>query len=272
MTYKLRFYKLKQLHFGRYLIFITAAMWSVIVPMPCPLSSPCPRACYLCCPLDGGCIDTVEEISRCWLITLMNYLRRSRSWARAAGQLGRCWPRYIKLRLILVSCYGSRTNGQTGHGCRPHAQLLSPHLAASTSQYKYFAWWRWHPWKWCEILDSSTDSRQETGLGKYLPTDCAMCNVNNVLLTAAWPLDSWEVFTSRNVVCSLATAAVCYPLSGPRTILAGTQWSDGSVVSTSSGVRENSRIKHRWNLVDDMCRYCRYPTVYPEDRPSNYVI
>ena len=113
---------------------------------------------------------------------------------------------------------------------------------------------------------------QESGLRKYLPTDCAMCNVNNVLLTAAWPLDSWEVFTSRNVVCSLATAAVCYPLSGPRTILAGTQWSDGSVVSTSSGVRENSRIKHRWNLVDDMCRYCRYPTVYPEDRPSNYVI
>ena len=104
----------------------------------------------------------------------------------AAGQLGRCWPRYIKLRLILVSCYGSRTNGQTGHGCRPHAQLLSPHLAASTSQYKYFAWWRWHPWKWCEILDSSTDSRQETGLGKYLPTDCAMCNVNNVLQPGHW--------------------------------------------------------------------------------------
>ena len=37
--------------------------------------------------------------------------------------------------------------------------------------------------------DSSTDSRQETGLGKYLPTDCAMCNVNNVLQPGHWTAD-----------------------------------------------------------------------------------
>ena len=165
---KLRFYNLNQFQFGRYLIFITAVMWL----------SPVPGRCHLCCPLDGGC----REISRCRLITLMNYLRRSPGWA-AAGQLGRCWPRYIKLRLILLSCYGYWTNGHSGHGSRPHTDLSSfLFIWLLHSHNNIFA-----------SLKVASHPRLPIRFGTgdwvmkiFAKRLCAMCNVNNVLQPGHW--------------------------------------------------------------------------------------
>ena len=142
------------------------------------------------------------------------------SWA--AGQLGRCWPRYIKLRLILLSCYGYWTNGQSGHGSRPHTVLSSI----------LFIWFLHPRNNIFASLKVASHPRLPIRFGTwdwvmkiFAKRLCAMCNVNNVLQPGHWHWAA-QVFTSRNVVWRLLLSA----LSGPGTSSDGTKRWDGSVV------------------------------------------